>query len=166
MPYNPSMPMLEVVAAGLPTAAALNSPEGIAWDSAGNAYITEAGGHRVRKIDATTGNISTICGTGVASSTGDSGLATAATINQPYGIAVDAVNNVYIGEVAGRRIRKIDAATGKIATICGSGVASSTGDGGAPSATTIFDSRHLLFSKANNRLYTVDGVGNGVRVIQ
>lgn len=113
---------------GLATAAELNQPYGVAVDLAGNIYISEYAGFRIRMVN-TGGTITTICGDGTSSSTGDGGLATAATVNGTGFIAVDAAGNIYFTEYSGHRIRKI-ASTGTISTICGDGTGSNTGDGG------------------------------------
>ncbi len=101
---------------GLATDALLNTPVGIAVDAAGNIFIADYYDCRVRKVDAATGIITTIAGDGTDVYGGDGGLATAAQVDQPKGIAVDVGGNVYISDrTAG--IRKIDAATGLISTV-------------------------------------------------
>lgn len=123
-------------------------PRGMIADSAGNIYLADAGAHYIRKF-APDGTISTIAGTGTASSTGDGGAATSATINTPYDVAVDTAGNVYFTDTGGLRIRKIST-SGTMSTILGNGVASYTGDGGlAINAQTA-----LLWGIA------VDGAGN------
>lgn len=114
---------------GQATAADLNFPEGVAVDSAGNIYIADEGNHRIRKVTAATGVITTIAGTGLLGSGGDGGPATQADLNFPGGVAVDAGGNVYIADVGNRRIRRINASDGKITTIAGTGVAGYNGDG-------------------------------------
>ena len=73
--------------------------------------------------------ITTVVGTGVAASDGDGGLAINAAINNPYSVALDGVNNLFVGD-GGNVIRRIDAKTSKISTIAGTGVAGFSGDGG------------------------------------
>jgi hypothetical protein len=90
---------------GPATDAGLNGPSATAVDAAGNVYIAEAYGSRVRKID-TTGTISTIVGNGNCGSGGDGGPAVNATVCQLYGIAVDATGNVYIADTYNHRVRK------------------------------------------------------------
>jgi hypothetical protein len=116
---------------GIPaTSSALSDPGALAVDSLGNLYV--ANGHvnfsSVRKIDKTTGLIWTVAGTGVPGFNGDGILATSAQLRIPAGIAVDAVGNVYIADQYNHRIRKVDAVTGIITTIAG------TGDGTVPLA--------------------------------
>lgn len=67
----------------------------IAIDQAGNVYFTDSGNQRIRRIDAASGIINTIAGTGAAGYTGDGGPATSATLNSPTGIAIDSQGQVY-----------------------------------------------------------------------
>lgn len=103
------------------TSAQLSNPYGIALDKKGNLYIADALNNRIRKVDATTQNISTIAGTSTAGSTGDGGLATAATLNYPYAIAIDTAGNIFIADKGNKRVRKITASTQKISTIFNNG---------------------------------------------
>jgi hypothetical protein len=82
---------------GLARSAEISSTIGqIAFDTAGNLYFADAGNQRVRRIDAATGIISTIAGSGTAGFAGDSGAATLATLSNPSGVAVDSQGQVYI----------------------------------------------------------------------
>lgn len=94
---------------GPATAARLSFPIGIAVDGAGNVYVADANNNRVRMITPS-GIISTIAGNGIAGSSGDSGPATAAQLDGPVGLALDASGNLYVAEQLGNRIRKISAA--------------------------------------------------------
>lgn len=133
---------------GLATDAKVRRPAGLALDGSGNLYIAESGGHRVRKIDMASGYISTVVGTGVASSTGDGDLATNATIRQPSGITFDKNGNLYIVESVGRVIRKVDG-TGYINTVAGTGSAGYTGDGGDPELATFRRPYDIAFMGGN-----------------
>jgi trimeric autotransporter adhesin len=104
-------------------------PTGIAIDSANNLYIAEAGYCDVRKVAAGTGIITTYAGIESCGYNGDGGLATNAKLNQPYDVAVDGANNLYIADTSNSRIRKVDAFTHVITTVAGDGVAGYTGDG-------------------------------------
>jgi len=101
------------------TSAELYFPYGICLDATGNMYIAEWGNHRVRKVDATTGIITTIAGTGAAGHTGDKGPATSAEIWGAYDVRLDAAGNVYFADANANCIRKITSSTGMITTIAG-----------------------------------------------
>ncbi|PVC96328.1 hypothetical protein DBP19_08315 [Streptomyces sp. CS090A] len=91
---------------GPATSAKLNRPYGLARDSTGNLYISDFENHRVRKVTPD-GQISTVAGTKGAGYGGDGGPASAAQLNQPYGLAVDCVDALYIVDHVNHRIRKI-----------------------------------------------------------
>ena len=74
---------------GAATSATLNYPQGVGLDTAGNVYIADTRNIRIRKVTISTGIITTFAGTGTSSYSGDNGLATSATLNYPYGVAVD-----------------------------------------------------------------------------
>ncbi|HEX8986101.1 MAG TPA: IPT/TIG domain-containing protein [Bryobacteraceae bacterium] len=99
------------------TAAYLGAPEGLAADRQGNLYISDATDHRVRKVDAS-GIVTTIAGNGYKGFRGDGGPATAAELDSPYGLAVDAAGNVYVADLGNGRVRKISP-DGIIETVAG-----------------------------------------------
>ena len=74
---------------GQATSAGLNYPSGVAVDSSGNVYIAEYNSHRIRKVTVLTSIITTIAGTGSAAFSGDTGAASSAGINFPYGVGLD-----------------------------------------------------------------------------
>ncbi len=83
-------------------------------------YIADAGNNRIRKITASTGIITTIAGNStIGDYSGDNGPATSATMNQPYGVAVDIAGNVYIADYGNNCIRMVTVSTGIISTIAG-----------------------------------------------
>jgi sugar lactone lactonase YvrE len=104
------------------TSVGLLAPWAVALDRSGNMYVGEVGNHRVRRIDAATGVVTTIAGTGTPGFSGDGGPATSAQLYFPRGLAVDGLGNVYIADTSNERIRKVDA-TGIITTIAGTGTA-------------------------------------------
>ena len=118
---------------GLATGAALNNARNIAVDAAGTVYIADANNNRVRRVVG--GVITTIAGNGVAGFGGDGGLATAAVLNGPFGLALDGTGALYIGEVGNHRIRKI--LGGVITTVAGNGVNGFSGDGGLATAAAL-----------------------------
>ena len=114
---------------GPATAAKLSTPQGVALDTSGNIFIVDHGNMRIRRIDAATGIINTIAGTGVLASTGDGGAATAATLGNPQDICIDKHGNIYIAEFFSDRVRKINTA-GIISNFAGrNGVIGYSGDG-------------------------------------
>ena len=90
-------------------------------DRAGNIYLTDKGTNRIRKIDATTGMVSTIAGVCRYGYDGDEKLAVKSMLNVPEGAIVDQKGNAYIADSMNHRVRKVDAATGMITTIAGNG---------------------------------------------
>jgi sugar lactone lactonase YvrE len=129
---------------GIGTAAQFNAPAGITIDGAGNLYVAESGGHRIRKIDLG-GNVTTIAGDGTAGYA--DGFKTAAKFNVPFGITVDGAGNLYVADRSNNRIRKIDSG-GNVTTIAGDGIAGYADGAGAAAR---FNGPHGI---------TVDGAGN------
>ena len=74
---------------GAATSATLSYPYGVGLDTAGNVYIADTDNNRIRKVTISTGIITTIAGTGASSYSGDNGPATSATLNGPFGVALD-----------------------------------------------------------------------------
>ena len=99
----------------------LNNPKGLAIDETGNLFIADSGNHRIRKVDIKSHVISTVAGTGKPGFSGDGGLAIHAELNQPRSIALDKTGNLFIADTENDRIRRVDAQTGMIATVAGSG---------------------------------------------
>src|ERR1051326_6029592 len=145
---------------GPATEAALNSPEGVAVDSAGNVYIADSFNNRVRKID-TSGTITTIAGTGEPRYTGE-GVATQVGLNDPSGIAIDRSGNIYIADNSSHRVRKLSGDT--ISTIAGTGIAGFSGDGGPATSAQVYNPTHLAIDPAGN-IYVADYINNRVRKI-
>lgn len=141
------------------------SPRSIAVDQFDNLYILDWGSNRVRKLDLETGVITAYAGTDEAGFQGDGGPATLAQLWAPMGITLDPDGNLYIADQLNHRIRRIEAATGTIETIVGTGTIGETGgyylgDGtpaidaflDRPSAVSIDSAGNLLIADAGNRL--------------
>ncbi len=143
------------------TAAQLNSPAGVTVDAAGNLYIADTGNNRVREVTAATGVITTIAGTGVAGYTGDTGVATAATFNNPQGIAMDNTGTIYVADTGNHALRAFSPlAPGIIVTLAGTGVAGFSGDGGVPQAAKL-NAPTAVAADLYGNIYIAD-TGNGV----
>ncbi len=105
------------------TAATLNNPHDVALDSYNNLYISDRNNYRVRKVDVSTGVITTVVGTGTSSSTGDGGAATSATIKGACNSRFDSSGNYYISECGavsvldGNRVRKVTTVTTDIPSV-------------------------------------------------
>ncbi|TDR46792.1 NHL repeat-containing protein [Tahibacter aquaticus] len=99
--------------------AQFSSPTGAALDSAGNLFIADSYGSRIRKVDIH-GTVTTVAGNGALGFSGDGGRATSAALNQPAAVAVDLAGNLYIADSKNFRVRKVDT-HGTITTLAGGG---------------------------------------------
>lgn len=111
---------------GPATAAQLDRPRGLALGSDGSLFVADAGNHRIRLVTPS-GVISTVAGTGAQGAAGDGGVATAAQLNLPSGVALGPDGSLYIADFGNHLVRRVDP-SGVISTIAGGG--SSLGDGG------------------------------------
>ncbi len=151
-------------------------------------YIADSSNHRIRKVTVSTGIISTFAGTGASSYSGDNGAASSASLNSPYGVAIDAsginylsinqlsivncvlrignvfnTGNVYIADYSNSRIRKIMISTGIISTFAGTGTKSYSGDGGdATSAALNYPSGVALDSAGSRSLFLSFDISSSV----
>lgn len=148
------------------TATSLNQPGGVAIDGAGNLYIADTNNNVIRKVNLTTGAISTIAGTGAPGYTGDGGASASATLNSPEGLAADAAGDLYIADTNNDAVREVVAATGKIATVAGdgTGVPGFSGDGGPATSAKLNAAYGVALDSAGN-LYIADSGNNRVRVV-
>jgi sugar lactone lactonase YvrE len=119
---------------GPATSAHLSSPAGLARDAAGNLYVADMKANRVRRIDATSGVISTVVGNGRPGFSGDGRPAVEAILHEPRGVAFDREGRLMIADSRNHRIRRV-AADGTITTIAGNG-AEGLAEDGAPALQT------------------------------
>ena len=133
----------------------LSEPFMCAFDSTGNLYIAEATNHCIRRVDVDSGVITTIAGTGDQGYSGDGGPATGATFNQPYSLQVDSNGGVYVVDRLNYVIRKVDAATGIVTTVAGTGEAGYGGDGG-PGTMAQFREPNDCFLDGSGGLFIAD----------
>ena len=97
---------------GPATSASLNSPLGVAVDAAGNVFIADTNNQRIRRVEAATGTITTVAGDGNRGFGGDGGPATSASLNFPYGVAVDGAGNPFIADTENGAIRAVKVQAG------------------------------------------------------
>jgi sugar lactone lactonase YvrE len=142
--------------------AELSDPENLVVDHRGRVFFTDQTNERVRMIGVD-GTITTVAGTGDAGDAGDGGPATEATLNGPYGLAIDAAGNLYVADSAGARVRKI-ARDGTITTVAGTGVAGYAGDGGQATQAQLSQPSALAIDALGN-LYIGDAGNGNVRMV-
>jgi sugar lactone lactonase YvrE len=150
---------------GQATAAEIDSPYGLAFDTAGNLYIADTHNQRIRRVDATTGIITTVAGTGVPGFAGDGGVATSAQMSLPRGIAVDSSGNLYVADARNHRIRRIDAVTGVMTTIAGNATQAFLGDG-SQAVTASLDSPKAVAISGAGLPTLSDSANNRVRQVE
>ena len=119
---------------GPATDAEIDSPRGLAVDSAGDVFFADNPNNVIREVVKATGDIITVAGDGKAGYNGDNGPATAAELNGPNTVAVDSAGDLFIGDANNNAIREVVEATGNIITVAGDGKAGYSGDNGPATA--------------------------------
>jgi len=148
---------------GQATSARLDHPSAVAVDNAGNVFVADTGGNRVRKIDPL-GVITTVAGNGDTTFGGDGGPAAAASLSGPRGVAVDTAGNLYIADTGHNRIRKVTP-DGAITTIAGNGACCYAGDGGS-AGTAQLNAPWGLWVDGRGSLYVADSGNNAIRLLR
>ncbi|MBI5673977.1 MAG: hypothetical protein HZC50_12235, partial [Nitrospirae bacterium] len=133
-------------------------------DREGNLYIADTMNHRVRMVDAETGIISTVAGTGQARFSGDGGPANRAALNEPAALAVDDEGRLYIADQSNHRVRMVDLKTGMIQTVAGIGIATYDGDGKRAIEMALAGPSGLAL--VADRLYVADTFNGRVRCVE
>ncbi|GAB4024554.1 NHL repeat-containing protein [Spirosoma gilvum] len=147
---------------GPAVSASLYLPSGVAVDGAGSVFIADVVNQRIRKVSID-GTISTIAGNGTEGFSGDGGPAVSASLNLPFGVALDGSGNVYIADLGNRRIRKVST-DGNISTIAGNGNFVFSGDGGAATAAS-FTGPSGLFIDGQGNVFIADQANNRIRKV-
>ena len=147
---------------GPATNASLQAPSGVAVDSEGNVFIADRYNNRIRKVDAA-GIVTTVAGNGNLGYSGDGGVATNATLNYPYAVAVDWVGRIYISDTENTRIRRVDT-NGTIDALAGNGNFGYSGDGG-PALDARLDSPNGVAVDSVGRVYVADYYNMRIRQI-
>ena len=144
--------------------ARIASPHGSALDRYENIYIADLKNDRIRKVDASTGIITTVAGNGEHGYSGDGCPATNAKLASPIAVFATADGDLYIADHRNSRIRKVDAATGIITTVAGTGEQGFLGDGGPATHAAISLPRDVALD-ADGSLYIADGANNRIRKV-
>ena len=143
---------------GTGTAASFNQPTGVAVDASGNVYVADTQNSKIRKISSS-GVVTSLAGSGTQGST--DGTGTAASFNQPTGVAIDASGNVYVADIDNNKIRKISS-SGVVTTLAGSGTSGST-DGAGMGAS--FSMPRGVVVDASGTVYVADFGNKKIRKI-
>jgi len=144
------------------TEALLLSPGEVFVSDSGDIFILDGGNRRIRKVNGTTGVITTVAGPGIGIGLGNGSPAIKAQLGDPVNVFVDTSGNIFIAEAAPRLIRKVDAETGIITTVAGGGTA---GDGspavvadiGKPEALFVDNAGNIFISSSGGDIRKVDG---------
>ncbi|MEI7732519.1 MAG: hypothetical protein WCO56_23305 [Verrucomicrobiota bacterium] len=145
--------------------APINGPRTLDFDPAGNLWLATREGNQVWKLDLGKGTIHLVAGTGQKGFTGNGGLARAATLNGPKGIAVAPDGQrVFVADTENHCVRYIDLATGKIEPVCGTGVKGSGPDGDALNCKIARP--HAVFVETNGNILIGDTDSNKVRLLR
>ena len=146
---------------GPATSAQLQNAQGLAVSSSG-LVIADTSNERVRVVDSG-GAIATLAGNGTYGLGGDGGLATAATLQNPFDCAVDSQGRIYVADVFDQRVRRVEL-DGTITTVAGTGLSGFSGDGG-PATSAQLDEPAGVAIDAQGRVYIADSVNDRVRMV-
>ncbi len=146
---------------GPATDARLDDPYEVRFDAHGHMYFVEMLNAVVRRVDARTGAISTVAGTGEMGFSGDGGPAVDATFSRPHSIALDGRGGLYIADIGNHRVRRVDLTSGLVTTFAGTGERMPTPDGAPLEGTPLNGPRALAFAPGGD-LYIALREGNAV----
>ena len=144
--------------------AVINQPYGLAIDANGDIYFAQRFDPAVRKIDSSTGIISTVAGTGEFGYSGDGGPGNQAMLREPNDLYLDGQGGLLIADIQDQRLRRVDLGTGIITKVAGTGEKSRAGDGGPAAEASLMGPRAVCMDSQGN-IYIAEREGNGVRKI-
>jgi sugar lactone lactonase YvrE len=143
---------------GTGTAASFDNPTGVAVDASGNVYVADQTNDAIRKISPA-GVVSTLAGSGSTGSANGTGVA--ASFDNPTGLAVDAVGNIYVADQNNFEIRKINP-SGVVTTLAGTGA---TGSVNATGTSASFNRPYDVTVDASGNVFVADGGNDLIRKI-
>lgn len=144
--------------------ALLNFPSAVAVDRTGHVYIADTMNHRIRRVEAGTGTISTIAGFGQPRYGGDGGPSVSAGLNEPAALVVSGTGTLFVADQSNNRIRAIDLVSGRIRTVAGTGSAGYNGDG-IPAVEASLAGPSGLAIGSDGTLYIADTFNGRIRAI-
>lgn len=149
---------------GPATNTAVSQPFGICLGPDEALYVCEVGSHVVRRIDLTSGLMTTVAGSGHQGYSGDGGPATDAQLNEPYEVRFDSHGNMIFVEMLNHVVRRVDAKSSMISTLAGNGTAGFSGDGGLATAAQL-NQPHSIALDSEDRLYICDIKNHRIRTV-
>jgi len=149
---------------GPATQAKLDEPYEVRFDQAGDMFFVEMKNAIVRRVDRSTGRISTVAGTGQAGFSGDGGPAVEAAFDKPHSIAFGPQGRLYVADIGNHRIRRVDLSAGVVDTFAGTGEKLPTPDGAARQGTPLNGPRAMTFG-SDGTLYLALREGNAVYLL-
>lgn len=144
--------------------AKLTSPFGVGFDAQGTMYFVEMTGHRVRKVGRD-GLLINVAGTGHEGDSGDGGPASKAEFNGMHSLAVTKDGDVLVADTWNNRVRKIEAKSGRITTIAGTGRKGFSGDGGPADRAQFGGIYCLALDEPTQALYLADLDNRRIRLV-
>lgn len=141
-----------------------NNPRSLDFDQQGGLWVVTREGNQVFRIDLKAGVIHLVAGNGQAGFTGNGGPAREATLSGPKGIALDAAGNAWLADTESHSIRRIDAATGRLDVIAGTGT---KGDGPTgPASACAMNRPHGVFVDTDGTVLVGDSEANRIRALR
>src|SRR5690606_29540675 len=150
---------------GPATAAHLNRPHSIAIDATGNVYICDIGNHRVRRVDAETGTISTFAGTGEKQKTPDGAASGGTPLNGPRALDFDGRHSLYLALREGNAVYRMDLESMTLHHLAGTGKNGHTGDGGPATRADLAGPKGIALGPGGD-IYLADTESHTIRVIR
>jgi len=151
--------------AGPALATGFTWPNGPRYNGSGALFFAASGNNQVLRLDPKGETLTAFAGNGLVGLKGDGGPATQAVLNGPAALAVDGAGNVFIADTANNVIRRVDAKTGIITRVAGTGDEAFTGDGGPAAAAALSDPLGLGLDGKGN-LYVIDARNYRIRKIE
>ena len=149
---------------GVATAAMLHEPHSLQLDSRGNLYICDIRNHRIRKVDAKTGRITTFAGTGKQAPTPDGVTIAGTPLNGPRAMDFDSQGNLWLALREGNAVYKLDLKGGRLHHIAGTGESGFSGNGGPARQATLSGPKGLSIGPDGN-VYLADTESHSIRMI-